>query len=73
MIIMCPSWQKISANMRKAIDKGKLRTPEVSNYRENFTPKRARQDVPTSSLYDAPTFKVSINAEEEDFQKPMLK
>ena len=71
---MCPSWYKISAKMKAEIEKGRTQTPEVSHYREKFTPRKARAQIPESSLKDAPTFNAAINEnDDEDLMKPMIK
>jgi hypothetical protein len=44
MIISCPDWSKIATQMKASIDAGKTcKTPEVSNYRRNYTPKNRSQ------------------------------
>ena len=49
MIISCPDWSKIATQMRTNIEAGKTcRTPEVSNYRRNFTPKNNRSQCDIS-------------------------
>ena len=39
MIISCPNWEKIANKMRATLEAGAGRTPEVNQYREQFTPK----------------------------------
>lgn len=39
VIILYPSWSKISAKMKKSIEDGAMLTPQVSDYKHRFTPK----------------------------------